>query len=151
MGLGVNVGKLVKARGVSYGEVARGIGISDAQPIWSLVKRKSRKSDFAGRLADYFKVPLSRLLADDFDISEARSDEPPASAPPIEEALAVKRLRNALPDWRRYVLGLAMIDSHETQALLLKTMRETVPDKRVEQFVSVAPHVAARKRERERK
>src|SRR4051812_47474261 len=30
----------------------------------------------------------------------------------LEEAEAVKRLRKAHPDWRRYVLGLAMVDHH---------------------------------------
>lgn len=63
----------------------------------------------------------------------------------LEEAEAVKRLRGALPDWRRYVLGLAMIDNKETQGLLLTTMREAVPDKRVEQFVTVAPHAGKRR------
>lgn len=63
----------------------------------------------------------------------------------IEEAEALKRLRSAMPDWRRYVLGLAMIDNKDTQGILLKTMREAVPDKRVEQFVGVAPHAAARR------
>lgn len=147
--LGRNIGKLVKARRLSYGEVARGIGIEDAQPIWALVKRNSRKSEFAGRLATYFGVPVERLIADDFEVEEAAvATQPP---PPIEEALAIKRLRNALPDWRRYVLGLAVIDNHETQALLLKTMREAVPDSRVEQHITVAPHAAARAKEKARK
>jgi hypothetical protein len=146
MGLGKNIAKIIKARSLSYGDVARGIGAENPQAIWSLVKRNSKKSDFAGKLAAYFGVPVDRLIADDFDVSEA-SETPgrPTAPPPIEEALAIKRLRNALPDWRRYVLGLAMIDSHETQALLLKTMQEAVPDRRVEQFITVAPHARERK------
>lgn len=147
--LGRNIGKLVKARRLSYGEVARGIGIEDAQPIWALVKRNSKKSEFAGRLASYFGVPVERLIADDFEIEEAPAAQ--ETPPPIEEALAIKRLRSALPDWRRYVLGLAVIDNHDTQALLLKTMREAVPDKRVEEFVSIAPHVVPSRRERGRR
>jgi transcriptional regulator with XRE-family HTH domain len=149
--LGRNIGKLVKARRLSYGEVARGIGIEDAQPIWALVKRNSKKSEFAGRLATYFGVPVERLIADDFDIEEADTPAKQEPPPPIEEALAIKRLRNALPDWRRYVLGLAVIDNHDTQALLLKTMREAVPDSRVEQHITVAPHAAARAKEKVRK
>lgn len=63
-----------------------------------------------------------------------------------EEAEALKRLHTALPDWRTYVLGLAMIDNKATQELLLKTMRQAVPDRRVEDFIPVAPHAAARRR-----
>jgi hypothetical protein len=70
MGLGQNVGKLMKARGLSYGDVARGIKIEDPQAIWVLVKRDSKKSQFASQLADYFKIPLHRLLADDFNVDE---------------------------------------------------------------------------------
>ncbi len=146
MSLGKNVGALIKARGVSYGEVARRIGIDDPQSVWALVKRGSKKSAFAQKLADYFRVPIERLLADDFDPHEAPDELAPHPLKlRIEEAEAVKRLRDSLPDWRRYVLGLAMIDNRQTQELLLKTMREAVPDRRVEQFVPVAPHVAARK------
>lgn len=67
----------------------------------------------------------------------------------LEEAEAIKRLRNAIPDWRRYVLGLAMIDSHESQAIFLKTMRQAVPDRRVEKAFGDAPHVAARRQVKE--
>lgn len=63
----------------------------------------------------------------------------------IPEAEAIKRLRVAQKDWRRYVLSLAMMDSNQ-QALMLKTMREAVPDSRVEEHIPVAPHAAARKR-----
>lgn len=146
MALGKNVGKLVKARRLSYGDVARGIGIEDAQPIWALVKRNSKKSAFAGKLADYFNVPLSRLVAEDFDVAEAAA---PTSSSPfqirLEEGEAILRLRKALPDWRRYVLGLAMVDNQTTQQLLLDTMRQAVPDRRVEEFIKMAPHAVARK------
>lgn len=71
MGLGRNVGKLMRARGVSYADIARGIGIDEVQPIWALVKRESKKSAFAAQLAEYFKVPLERLLANDFEVDES--------------------------------------------------------------------------------
>jgi hypothetical protein len=140
MSLGENVGKLVKARRVSYGDIARALGDeTDPQAIWSLVKRKSRQSKFAGKLAAYFNVPLERLLADDFDPNEAMV------APPlqlkIEEAEALMRLRRAHPHWRRYVLGLAMVDSEQAQALMLTTMRQAVPDYKVEEAFGTAPHV----------
>jgi len=62
----------------------------------------------------------------------------------IEEAEAISRLRHALPDWRRYVLSLAMIDKGKQQ-LMLDTMREAVPDHIVEKALGDAPHVAKRK------
>jgi transcriptional regulator with XRE-family HTH domain len=68
----------------------------------------------------------------------------------LEEAEAIKRLQKAMPDWRLYVLGLAMVDNHATQRTLLDTMRQAVPDRRVEQHVPVAPHAAARAKKREK-
>jgi transcriptional regulator with XRE-family HTH domain len=62
----------------------------------------------------------------------------------IEEALAVKKLRDSAPAWRRYVLSLAMVEKPQ-QELLLQTMRQAVPDYKVEQAFGTAPH--ARKRE----
>lgn len=62
----------------------------------------------------------------------------------IEEAEAINRLRKGLPDWRRYVLGLAMVDSEHAQQLLLTTMRQAVPDYKVERAYGDAPHVVAR-------
>lgn len=62
----------------------------------------------------------------------------------IEEAEAVKRLRHAHPDWRRYVLGLAMVDNRQTQEVLLTTMRQAVPDYKVEAAYGDAPHVKGR-------
>ena len=73
MALGKNVGKCVEATGVSYGELARAIGADNAQALWQLVERDSRRSQFAPGLATYFKVPLERLLADDFHVSELGS------------------------------------------------------------------------------
>jgi hypothetical protein len=80
MGLGRNVGKLMKVRDLSYGDVARGIGIADPQSIFALVKRDSKKSQFAGRLAEYFGVSLHRLVADDLQIDETTLREPQAAA-----------------------------------------------------------------------
>lgn len=63
----------------------------------------------------------------------------------IEEGEAIKRLRDGDPDWRRYVLGLAMVEG-KAQALLLQTMRQAVPDYKVEQAFGNAPHVKAAER-----
>ncbi len=58
----------------------------------------------------------------------------------LEEAEAIKRLRDGDQGWRRYVLGLAMVQG-PAQDLLLRTMREAVPDYKVEQAYGNAPHV----------
>ena len=62
----------------------------------------------------------------------------------IEEAEAITRLRSGHPDWRRYVLGLAMVEQGQ-QELLLSTMRQAVPDYKVEQAFGAAPHVKKRR------
>lgn len=141
MGLGKNVGALVKDRNLSYGEVARALKLDEAQPIWSLVKRKSKKSKYASELASYFGVPLERLLADDFDVREA---PPKAQGLPfalhIEELEAIKRLRAGLPEWRSYVLSLALhMTNHSHQELFLQVMRQNVPDEKVIAAYGLAP------------
>lgn len=140
MSLGKNVGALVAARRLSYGDVARAID-TDPQAVWNLVKRKSKRSELAPALAAYFKVPLERLLSDDFDVNETAPTRTPLLDLRIEEAEAIVRLRKAHPDWRRYVLGLAMVDSNHAQELLLTTMRQAVPDYKVEAAYGDAPHV----------
>lgn len=49
----------------------------------------------------------------------------------MEEAQAVKNLRDALPEWRRYVLSLAMTTDRERQRLFLDMLSEHVPDEKV--------------------
>lgn len=61
MGLGKNVGELMRQRGVSYGDVARALG-TDPQAIHFLVKKDSQWSKYAPGLASYFGVTLQSLL-----------------------------------------------------------------------------------------
>ncbi len=63
----------------------------------------------------------------------------------IAEAEAIKRLRAALPDWRRYVLSLAMAEERQQEILLL-TMRQAVPDYRVEAAFGKPPPPSSRKK-----
>jgi len=51
------------------------------------------------------------------------------AAPKTQEAEAIKALRDAIPEWRSYVLGLAMI-GREQQALFLRTMGKSLPTQR---------------------
>ncbi len=63
-----------------------------------------------------------------------------------EEAEAIKRLRDAEPAWRSYVLALAMSTDHTRQKLFLDVMREAVPDYKVERAFGDAPHVKEKAR-----
>lgn len=49
----------------------------------------------------------------------------------VEEAQAVQNLRAAMPNWRRYVLSLAMITDNERQRLFLDMLGQHVPDEKV--------------------
>lgn len=49
----------------------------------------------------------------------------------VDEAQAVRNLRDALPKWRRYVLSLAMITDRQRQGLFLDMLSEHVPDEKV--------------------
>jgi transcriptional regulator with XRE-family HTH domain len=88
------------------------------------------------KIAAITGCPLDFFLSPDVGAQPTRT--------PIEEAIAFDRLRKALPDWRNYVLGLAMVSSHEAQALLLSTMRNAVPDAHVSEFISAAPETEER-------
>jgi transcriptional regulator with XRE-family HTH domain len=49
----------------------------------------------------------------------------------VDEAQAVKNLRDANPKWRRYVLSLAMITDKQRQELFLDMLGQHVPDEKV--------------------
>ena len=49
----------------------------------------------------------------------------------IDEAQAIRNLRAALPEWRRYVLSLAMTTDRARQRLFLDMLSEHVPDELV--------------------
>lgn len=72
-------------------------------------------------------------------------------SPNIEEAHAIRRLRQAIPAYRSYVLSLALMESHERQQLFLDIMQTHVPNKAVEKAYGEAPHVTDRRREKERR
>ena len=91
-----------------------------------------------GTIARLTRKPLEYFLEDDLEASSALG-----LRLRIEEAEAIKRLRDGNPDWRNYVLGLAMVERHE-QEILLNTMRQAVPDYKVEQAYGPAPHTKAK-------
>lgn len=102
---------------------------------WRTTGRVAKR--YLEAIAGMTRRPLEYFLGNDVAPSNATFDG-------ITEGEALARLRRALPEWRRYVIGLAMEDSHTAQKLLLDSMRKAVFDPRVEQFVPVAPHAAVR-------
>lgn len=63
----------------------------------------------------------------------------------LAEAEAIKRLRDALPEWRRYVISLAMTTDQAKQRLFLDMLSDHVPDHVVEEAYGDAPHATRRK------
>lgn len=81
------------------------------------------------KVADALDVELRWLIS-----GESPKLRLKASAPikyTIDEAEAIKNLRVAEPAYRRYVISLALM-TPEQQHLMVKTMREAVPDSVVE-------------------
>jgi hypothetical protein len=78
---------------------------------------------------------LARDIELKLELSEGFLDTTQDSAPEVglspEEADAFKRLREASPAWRRYVLGLAKVPRAQ-QELLMSTMRQAAPQYTVE-------------------
>jgi transcriptional regulator with XRE-family HTH domain len=107
---------------------------------WRTTGRVSK--GYLARIAAETRKPLEYFLGDETG-AIAGSHGLTLS---LEEALAVKRLQEASPEWRSYVLSLAMMERHE-QDLMLKAMRYSVPDWKVEKAFGQAPHVAARKKD----
>jgi hypothetical protein len=111
--------------GVSYSQQAIANLLTDVAPVrrqnvdaW--MKGSSPKPDYLFALADKLRVSPRWL-------GTGKGDPKATDAtPPLEEALAVKGLQDALPEWRLYVLGLATMDKNKQQ-LMLDTMREAYP------------------------
>ena len=62
---------------------------------------------------------------------EPTVDVAPGLAFKVDEAQAIRNLRAARPNWRRYVLSLAMITDQERQRLFLDMLGQHVPDEKV--------------------
>lgn len=70
--------------------------------------------------------PLEYFLAEDPDSVKVSGMSLTA-----DEVEAMKTLQAALPDWRRYVLKLAMIPSRDTQKIMLAVFSKAAPDEAV--------------------
>lgn len=124
----------IKASGMSEAEFAKTVLKVDQANLTNWKKRGVPQGRMQARIAAIIGKSTDQYLADIGRPTGAKQAQIP-----IEEAIAFDRLHKALPDWRNYVLGLAMVSSHEAQALLLSTMRNAVPDAHVEEFISAAP------------
>lgn len=122
----------------------RAEGYSDGR----ITNWKSRGIPLAelGRVAHLMAITYDEYLAL-ADVSIPNLDGP--VSPNIEEAHALRRLRKAIPQYRAYVLSLALMESHEKQRLFLDIMQSHMPDRAVEKAYGEAPHVAAQKRSKQ--
>src|SRR5688572_17298301 len=73
------------------------------------------------RVANHMGISHDEYLAL-AGVSAPKLDGP--VSPSLEEAHAIRRLRKALPQYRAYVLSLALMESHEKQRLFLDIMSE---------------------------
>lgn len=87
-----------------------------------------------GRPLEYFLGQETRGITTNYDMTLTTA-----------EGLAIKNLRDALPEWRRYVTSLAMTTSKERQQLFLDMLQQHVPDETVAKAFGPAPHVEEKK------
>lgn len=96
MGIGKNVERLRKRRGLTFDAVAIAVG-TDPQAISQMEKRDSKTSNYAAKLARFFGVNLEDLMSEDFDI-DAAHERTSAVAPlymwiSVEEAVLITDFR----------------------------------------------------------
>lgn len=117
--LGWNQSTLAAKAGCTKGAVSQ----------WETGDVKNLQSPRLIKVADALDVEVRWLLSGEEPKLRARPAEPVTYS--IEEAEAIKSLRVAEPAYRRYVISLALM-TREQQQLMIKTMREAVPDSVVE-------------------
>lgn len=140
------IGERLMARlrelGLRKADLARAVKISDtAVGLWIKGETKDLRLDNLFLAADFLGVEARWLATGQ---GPKLKQDGGAFQLEIEEAEAIKRLREGHRDWRRYVLSLATMAAAKQQ-LMLDAMREAVPDYVVEKALGDAPHVAARK------
>lgn len=95
-----------------------------------------------GLIDKKFLPTIARLTNQpiEYFVGASPFDQEAALGLQAEELKAITSLREALPEWRRYVLQLAMAD-RAAQTILLRTMLNAVPDAKVEKALGtpVAP------------
>jgi hypothetical protein len=118
MALGRNVGRLMVLREIGYAELARAIGLEDKQALWQLVKRDSKKSEFAHKLANYFGVSSESLASDNFDPSQTRRVEVPVKPSTDAEKLLVlvKAFFDTDEEGRNELVKIATAVAEESEA-----------------------------------
>lgn len=112
-------------------DLARAAGVSiSAVMQWESNKTKNLKLDNLFKIADALGVEARWLGTGEGNKLKKLE---------IEEGEAIKRLRDALPTWRSYILSLAMTKDHARQQLFLDMLSEHVPDESVARAYGSAP------------
>ena len=122
---------------VKSSDLARACDVSP-QAVHGWRKKGLIDKKFLPTIARLTNQPVEYFVgASPFDHEAALGLQP-------DELDAITALRAALPEWRRYVLQLALAD-RATQALFLRTMLNTAPDSRVEKALGTPPAATAKR------
>jgi len=136
-----DLGLRIKARRIELGwtqdELAGKAGCTKgAVSQWETGDVKNLKLARLLRVADALDVEVRWLIAGEGDKKRRVKGEPFQYT--IEENSAIRNLRAAEPAYRNYVIALALM-TEEQQRLMLRTMREAVPDTVIEKAYGKPP------------
>lgn len=124
-------------------QLADRVGVTKgAVSQWETGDTRNLRLEHLFKVADALEVNV-RWLA----LGEGKQHKAAAGGLELEitEADAITHLRTALPDWRAYVLSLAKMEERQ-QELMLLTMRQAVPDYKVEAAFGKPPPPSVRKK-----
>lgn len=129
--LGMRLRHARKQRKMSQVELAKATGLK--QPSISELESGETK-EISGPTLIAISASLSvrpEWLVTGKEPMEPRVEVAPGLAFKVEEAQAIKNLRDALPEWRSYVLSLAHTVDKQRQRLFLDMLSTHVPDEKV--------------------
>lgn len=122
--LGDRIKKRREELGMKPADLARAAGCSiSAVMQWESNKTKNLKLDNLFKIADALGVE-ARWLGTGEGVKLKLIE--------TGEADAIKHLRDALPEWRSYVMSLARVKDPRRQRLFLDVLREPSTDEKVE-------------------
>lgn len=130
-GLGERLREARKLRRMSQVQLAKAAGLK--QPSISEIESGETKEISGPNLVT---VAAALRVRPEWLVTGRGAMEPGVEVAPglafrVEEAQAIKNLRDAIPEWRRYVLSLAMTTDKQRQQLFLDMLAQHVPDEKV--------------------
>lgn len=134
--LGTRIRTARKDRKMTGQELATAAGVTKgAVSQWEKGNVRNLRLEHLFKVADALRVE-PRWLA----TGEGERSPRGATPAPLDtaEAEAIARLRDSIPDWRKYVLSLTKMEKNQ-QELILLTMRQTAPAYLVEATVGSQP------------